>query len=126
MSNRAERTAEDAYERDNDSSPVSGTLKDNSYAKETNPGLRDQIPVQGDDQRFEDPIQPPYLITRSSSVSLSNYRTILWYWHLLEEDESEAIDNPNILKGDRLRHAKPGTSNKYNEGPDEDDLMAES
>lgn len=60
MSNSAERPAEDAYERDNDSSPVTGTFTDNSYAKETSPGLRDHIPVQGDNQRFEDPMQPPY------------------------------------------------------------------
>lgn len=39
-------------------------------------------------------------------------------------DENEAVDKSNILKGDRLRHAKPQTSNKYNEGPDEDDLPA--
>jgi len=60
MSNRAERNAEDAYERDNDPSPVSGTFLDNSYAKETNSSLRDRIPVQWDNQRFEDPMQPPY------------------------------------------------------------------
>ena len=42
--------------------------------------------------------------------------------HGLEEDEQEAIDKSNILRGDRLRHAKPRTSNKYSEGPDEDDL----
>lgn len=39
-------------------------------------------------------------------------------------DENEAVDKSNILKGDRLRHAKPQTSNQYNEGPDEDDLPA--
>lgn len=43
-----------------------------------------------------------------------------------EEDESETLDKSNILKGDRLRHAKPQTSNKYNEGLDEDDLPAEA
>ncbi|KAJ5543321.1 hypothetical protein N7535_005749 [Penicillium sp. DV-2018c] len=45
---------------------------------------------------------------------------------IIEKDENEAIEKSNILKGDRLRHAKPRTSNKYNEGPDEDDLPAEA
>ncbi|KAJ5462790.1 hypothetical protein N7475_007734 [Penicillium sp. IBT 31633x] len=40
----------------------------------------------------------------------------------LEEDENEAIDKSNILKENRLRDAKPATSNKYNEGPDEIDV----
>ena len=40
----------------------------------------------------------------------------------IEQDEREAVDKSNILRGDRLRHAKPSTSNKYNEGPDETDL----
>lgn len=60
MSNRAERIAEDNYERDNDSSPVTGTFTDDSYAEDTNSNLRDQVPVHGDDQQFEDPMQPPY------------------------------------------------------------------
>ena len=60
MSNRAERIAEDEYERKNDPSPVTGTFTDSSYAKETKSSLRDQIPVQGDSQRLEDPMQPPY------------------------------------------------------------------
>lgn len=42
----------------------------------------------------------------------------------IEEDENEAIDKSNIMRGSRLRHAKPQTSNKYNEGPDEDDVPA--
>lgn len=60
MSNRAERVAEDDKERKNDSSPVTGNFTDNSYAKETKSSLRDQIPVQRDSQRLEDPMQPPY------------------------------------------------------------------
>ncbi|CAI7656065.1 unnamed protein product [Penicillium palitans] len=99
MSNRTERVAEDNYERENDPSPVAGTFRDDSYAK-----LKGQVPVQGDNQQFDDPMQPPYSNTDQQ----------------LEEDEQEAIDNSNILKGDRLRHAKPRTSNKYSEGPDED------
>lgn len=38
------------------------------------------------------------------------------------DDEREAIDQNNILPGDRLRHSKPQTRNAYNEGPDENDL----
>eukprot|EP01083_Nonionella_stella_P092076 257622_1 len=106
MSNRTERVAEDNYERQNDPSPVAGTFRDDSYAKETNPNLKGQVPVQRDEQQFDDPMQPPYSNTDQQ----------------LEEDEQEAIDKSNILRGDRLRHAKPRTSNKYNEGPDEEDL----
>ncbi|KAK5703545.1 hypothetical protein LTS12_028323 [Elasticomyces elasticus] len=40
----------------------------------------------------------------------------------LAEDEQEAIDKSNILRGGRLRHEKPQTQNKYNEGPGEDEL----
>ncbi|KAJ5909846.1 hypothetical protein N7504_004489 [Penicillium tannophilum] len=108
MSNREERIAEDQYEENNDSSPVTGDFTDNSYANETNPSLRDQVPVQGDNAQIEDPMQPPY--------SNSDQQ--------LEEDENEAIDKSNIMRGSRLRHAKPQTSNKYNEGPDEDDVPA--
>ncbi|KAJ5798747.1 uncharacterized protein N7503_006252 [Penicillium pulvis] len=82
--------------------------EDNSYAGETNSSLKDQVPVQGDNEEIEDPID--------SSYSNSDQQ--------LAADENEAVDKSNILKGDRLRHAKPQTSNKYNEGPDEDDLPA--
>lgn len=60
MSNRAERVAEDNYERENDPSPVTGTFEDDSYAKETKPNLRGQVPVQGQKQQYDDPMQPPY------------------------------------------------------------------
>lgn len=60
MSNRVEREAEDAYEAENDASPVTGTVTDNSYVAETNPALRDTVPVQPDEQQVEDPMQPPY------------------------------------------------------------------
>ncbi|KAJ5544434.1 hypothetical protein N7513_006998 [Penicillium frequentans] len=82
--------------------------EDNPYAGETNSSLKDQVPVQGDNEDIEDPID--------SSYSNSDQQ--------LAADENEAVDKSNILKGDRLRHAKPQTSNKYNEGPDEDDLPA--
>ncbi|GIJ89083.1 hypothetical protein Asppvi_008012 [Aspergillus pseudoviridinutans] len=106
MSNRAEREAEDNYEAENDTSPVSAEVIDNSYTRETNPELRNQVPVQSDQAEYEDPMQPPYSNTDQQ----------------LADDEREAIDKSNILRGDRLRHAKPRTANKYNEGPGEDDL----
>ncbi|KAJ5709648.1 hypothetical protein N7493_009939 [Penicillium malachiteum] len=40
----------------------------------------------------------------------------------LARDENEAINESNIIEGDRTRHAKPMTSNQYNEGPDEDEI----
>jgi hypothetical protein len=46
-------------------------------------------------------------------------------WHPIAQDEREAIDQSNILGGDRLRHTKPRTRNAYNEGPGEDDLPAD-
>ncbi|KAJ5082862.1 hypothetical protein N7532_011905 [Penicillium argentinense] len=42
----------------------------------------------------------------------------------LARDEDEAIDKSNIMN-DRTRHAEPQTSNRYNEGPNEDDLPEE-
>lgn len=60
MSNPTERIAEDNYERENDASPVTGTITDRSYAEEPDPNLRDKVPIQPDDQSFEDPMQPPY------------------------------------------------------------------
>lgn len=60
MANRYEREAEDLYESKNDPSPVTGSFSDSSYAKETKSSLRGQVPVQGDNQRVDDPMQPPY------------------------------------------------------------------
>lgn len=60
MSNRAEREAEDRYEAENDPSPVSADVIDNSYVGETRPELRSQVPVQADEADYEDPMQPPY------------------------------------------------------------------
>ncbi|KAH3005102.1 hypothetical protein KXW60_005197 [Aspergillus fumigatus] len=91
---------------ENDASPVSADVIDNSYVGETRSELRNQVPVQPDQDDYEDPMQPPYSNTDQQ----------------LAADEREAIDKSNILRGDRLRHAKPQTANKYNEGPDEDDL----
>jgi hypothetical protein len=106
MSNRYEREAEDLYEAQNDASPVPGNVYDSSYVSDTRPELRDQLPVQADQEDYDDPFQPPY--------SNSNEQ--------LEEDENEAINKSNILEGDRTRHAKPQSANRYNEGPDEEDL----
>lgn len=60
MSNPTERAAEDNYERENDPSPVTEDFAENSYAGEPKSNLRDQVPVQEDEQSFEDPMQPPY------------------------------------------------------------------
>lgn len=43
-----------------------------------------------------------------------------------EQDEREAIDQSNVLRGDRLRYAQPQSSNRYNEGPEENDLPPET
>ena len=56
MSNRQEREAEDSYEAENDRSPVSGTVHDSSYATGASDELTSQIPVQGDKEGVEDPI----------------------------------------------------------------------
>lgn len=60
MSNPAERVAEDNYEAENDPSPVTEDFTEDSYAHETNPNLRDKVPVQRDNESYEDPMQPPY------------------------------------------------------------------
>lgn len=60
MSNPTEREAEDNYERENDPSPVTEDFTENSYAVEPQSNLRDQVPVQEDEQPYEDPMQPPY------------------------------------------------------------------
>ncbi|KAL2854324.1 hypothetical protein BJY01DRAFT_35923 [Aspergillus pseudoustus] len=107
MSNRYERVAEDQYEAANDASPVSGTFSDNSYANETRAELKGHIPVQRDEARYEDPMQPP-----SSNSDRQ-----------LAQDEREAINQSNVLGGSRLRHEKPQTSNRYQEGEDEDEFQ---
>ncbi|KAL5335745.1 hypothetical protein BJX70DRAFT_390475 [Aspergillus crustosus] len=107
MSNRAERLAEDSYEAQNDASPVSGTFKDDSYAHETRSELKGHIPVQRDDAAYEDPMQPPF---SNSDKQLA-------------QDEDEAIDKSNILRGDRTRHAKPVAETKYAEGEDEEEFQ---
>ncbi|PYH94934.1 hypothetical protein BO71DRAFT_378456 [Aspergillus ellipticus CBS 707.79] len=105
MSDRYEREAEDIFEDQNESSPVSGAFRDSTYAHETKTGLRGQIPIQDDDDVFEDPMQPPFSNTDQQ----------------LAQDENEAIDQSNVIPG-RTRGAKPQTRNQYSEGPEEDDL----
>lgn len=60
MSNSSERQAEDQYEQENDASPVPGGVVDNSYTRETRGELKNQVPVQNDQQGYDDPMQPPY------------------------------------------------------------------
>lgn len=60
MSTSFERQAEDQYEQENDASPVPGNVIDSSYTRETRGDLKNQIPVQSDQQDYEDPMQPPH------------------------------------------------------------------
>ena len=60
MSHKIERQAEDQYEQENDASPVPGGVSDNSYTGETRDELKNQVPVQSDQQSYDDPMQPPY------------------------------------------------------------------
>jgi hypothetical protein len=39
------------------------------------------------------------------------------------QDEDEAIDKSNILRGDRLRHAQPSADTGYAEGQDEGEFQ---
>ncbi|KAK5256155.1 hypothetical protein LTR40_010569, partial [Exophiala xenobiotica] len=92
------RGADDKYEAQNDDKfDPSGDLNDSSYVR---PG-DSTVPVQKDSAPVEDPMQAP----KSNSDAQ------------LEQDEREAIDRGNVVKG-RTRHAKPTGS--YSEGPDED------
>ena len=123
MSTRQEREAEDSYERDNDASPVSGDVQDNSYVFDNRGDYGNQAPVQPDQAGYDDPMQPPYSNTDQQLGMLSLLPAPQGV-ELIDtaDDEREAIDSSNILKGDRLRHAKPQTRNKYDEGADEGDL----
>ncbi|KAK7900276.1 hypothetical protein LTR67_004022 [Exophiala xenobiotica] len=97
------RAADDKYEAQNDDKfDPSGDLNDSSYVR---PG-DSTVPVQKDSAPVEDPMQAP----KSNSDAQ------------LEQDEREAIDRGNVVKG-RTRHAKPTGS--YSEGPDEDQLPKE-
>ena len=65
MSNPAERETDDRYEAENDPSPVSGNVVDDSFTRETRSELRapDQMPVIPDEEGYDDPMQPPYANT---------------------------------------------------------------
>lgn len=62
MSNPIERAAEDAYESENDPSPVPDNEIDNSYTTDyANTKVNDpesQVPVIADDAPVEDPVVP--------------------------------------------------------------------
>lgn len=127
MSNPQEREAEDIYEAENDASPVPGFEADNSYVGETNPNLKTIVPVQKDEDPVDDPIQPPLANSDEQLgmfLLLASVRAVFRadLFLIIAQDERDAIDQSNILKGDRLRRAEPRTRNGYNEGPDEDDL----
>ncbi|EEP81949.1 conserved hypothetical protein [Uncinocarpus reesii 1704] len=104
MSSRAEREAEDLYEAQNDPSPVEGNAGDDSYAQ-MGTGRNEPIAVQSDSAKVEDPMKP---FSANTDAQLA-------------QDEREAIDKSNIMKGSRTRRAKP-QGQGYSEGPDEDDL----
>ena len=86
-----------------------GDTIDNSYATgktDAVPVLKDEQPVeQPNDQRNPDSDQALGMSCATSPMP--------WYGRQdqpltrTEQDEKEAIDKSNILKGDRLRHAKP-------------------
>lgn len=63
MTTRAEREAEDNYEAENDPAPVPSTPIDNSYAVETNSDLAKFVPVQRDEDGYDDPVEPGYADT---------------------------------------------------------------
>lgn len=65
-----DRDAEDLYEEQNDSTPVSGNVVDDSFARETRRELNETVPVQRDQQYIEDPIQPPYSNSNSQLGTL--------------------------------------------------------
>jgi hypothetical protein len=60
MSNPKEREADDSYEANNDPAPLPSTLIDNSYAGDTYRDLAGTVPIQRDEDGYDDPIQPPY------------------------------------------------------------------
>jgi len=72
---------------DTDDMPQGGDTVDNSYATSRN----EPVPVLKDETGVE---QPNDARNPDSDEAL-------------EQDEAEAIDKSNILKGDRTRHAKP-------------------
>lgn len=60
MTSRPEREAEDSYERDNDASPITGDIHDDSYIFDNRGAMSNQLPVQADEVDYDDPMQAPY------------------------------------------------------------------
>ncbi|EPS33580.1 hypothetical protein PDE_08542 [Penicillium oxalicum 114-2] len=107
MSKPMNQNAEDEiYETENDQSRVDRSFADNSYITDEDRDQGEPVPVQSDDEPVEDPINPYTADTNRQ----------------LRQDDREALDESNIIRGDRLRHTKPVTENKYNEGPAESDI----
>jgi len=98
MSNAQEEF--DKQDTTTDDIPQGGDTVDNSYATSD----KDVVPVLKD----ETPIEQPNDARNPDSDKA------------LEQDEAEAIDKSNILKGGRTRGAKPQGS--YQEPEGEDDL----
>ena len=82
----------------------------------------DQIPVVDDTKAEGMDAMDSEL--KDSDAQLGNYYSSNCVWCDLERDDKEAIDESNIIQGDRLRHAKPAEG-KYQE-KEEDDLPEES
>ena len=110
-----------------------GDTVDNSYASRGNepvPVMKDEQPVeQPNDRRNPDSDealgkcyvwihQPfPSLLSTQTYQEKSSLLIVIWS---IEQDEREAIEKSNILKGDRTRHAKPTST--YQEPSDEQGL----
>lgn len=122
MTTRQEREAEDSYERDNDASPVPGDVHDDSYIFDKKGPESNRAPVEADQANYDDPMQPPYSNTNEQLGMYPRVHETKTRLTGTADDEREAIDKNNIMKGDRLRHAQPTTQNKYDEGADEGDL----
>lgn len=111
----------------------SSTAVDNSYATAGNepvPVLKDEAPVeQPNDRRNPDSDaalgkSPPLSVSSYDAFQSNQMSLLLDSTNSnpipIEQDEKEAIDKSNILKGDRTRHAK--ASGTYTEPGDEEGL----
>ncbi|EPE26518.1 hypothetical protein GLAREA_02431 [Glarea lozoyensis ATCC 20868] len=132
----------DKQNTETDDIPQGGDTVDNSYAtsgKEPLPVVTDETPVeQPNDLRNPDSdaaLGKQYSSSQNPDFSLGDgwemgdvvpeetggfggKGSMLMFY--VEQDEKEAIDTSNVLKGDRTRHAKPvGT---YREPGDEEGL----
>lgn len=72
MTTRQEREAEDSYERDNDASPVPGDVHDDSYIFDNRGVMSNQVPVQADQDDYDNPMQAPYSNTNEQLGMLSH------------------------------------------------------